>query len=330
MITLNHSWKAYRFQPHVIIDEEELAAQKAAKAAAFRKTLHTPVADDDDNKAGAKKTPTSTPTKNIFSTPAWGSPFGQQSASPMASPSNLLEKKAAEADLEELIKLRDLSIAPPKPKASTPSKTSLPLDSASSSSTTTTPTQQPSASDHRSSQQEKTISKATAAVVASTTQTHFIESYIEFDKEPEIASYSGEYDTDYTKKANEGLSEGSEGTWAGEGYESGVAARDKPFHRFHKRLQRAPEQCLRYWRGAEPLFSSADKPKAVPQCANCGAPRVPEMQLTPALIYLLKPSEPKQESNLEFGTVIMYTCVANCTSPSRPLFLEHVILQKGM
>lgn len=159
----------------------------------------------------------------------------------------------------------------------------------------------------------------------------FVEAYMEFDKEPELGtSYSGATNQGHEKKAGESLNEGSEGTWAGEEYESSVSAKDKPFHRFQKRLQRSPEQCLRYWRGAEPLFSTSDKPKTLPFCSSCGGKRVPETQLTPALIFMLQPVNEKHQINIDFGTVIVYTCGKSCTDPKRPLHLEHVEIQRGM
>jgi hypothetical protein len=327
-----YSWKAYRFQPHVVVDQAEVEAKKAAKAAAFRKTLHTPVVDDEDDKLSAKKTPTVTPTKTLFSTPTWGSPFGGSSfsSSKTESPSTSSGETTQTKDLEELLKLRDLSIAP---KVKTPQSKSSGQNRATSS-----PKASPSQPPATPSKEDEllAISSATTSQPEET-GTQFKEAFIEFDKEPEIATYSSNADEEddaltqqYKKKVNEGLSEGADGTWAGEGYESAVSAKDRPFHRFHKRLQRSPEQCLRYWRGAEPLLCSADRPKAIPHCSNCGAPRVPETQLTPALIYMLTPINEKDEINIDFGTVIVHTCLANCTKESQPLFPEHIMLQRGM
>lgn len=304
------SWKAYRWQPHIVLTEEEIKQIKGAKAAAFRKTLQTPLYKDEDDKPAAKKTPASTPTKSLFTMPQWVSPFGG-SPTPAASPS-----APPSQDIEELLKIRDLRISPqPQKSASKTPKIISPSTSSQSPESPAKPTEM------------KDDAPISAATRLESDEFAFTEAYIEFDKEPEIASYSGSYEG-YEKKANESLSEGAEGTWAGESYESGVSAKDKPFHRFHKRLQRAPEQCLRYWRGAEPLYSSSNPPKYVPFC-SCGAKRVPETQLTPALIYLLRPENNKHESNLEFGTVIMYTCSANCTQDSSPLHAEHIEIQKG-
>lgn len=308
-----------------MLSEEEIKRIKDEKAAAFRRTIKPTGYKDEDDLPAAKKTPATTPVKAVFATPSWGSPFGGGSSfgggfsSPSSSQSSATTSQSsapatpsADVDLEALLKARDSSIeAKSKPKPSTPS-------SSSASTATTASSSKP---------QSTSISTATEEGAQ---EFRFEEAYIEFDKEPEIASYSGSGDIDvHEKKKDEPLSEGADGTWAGEGYESSVSAKDKPFHRFHKRLQRAPEQCLRYWRGAEPLYSSANAPRNVPSC-SCGARRVAEVQLTPALIYLLKPVNPKLETNLDFGTVITYTCSVNCTTARQPLHAEHIELQKGM
>lgn len=324
------SWKSFRFHPHVVISEEELKRIKDEKAAAFRKTLQTPHYDNNEDET-AKKTPINTPVKAVFATPAWASPFGGSSSfssgggfsssggfsSPSSSsqaPATPSSSAAGPVDLEALLKARDQTIEAKSPKPAAPA-----TPSSSKPST-------PSAGKEKT-QDAPSISAATSEEVE---EFRFEEAYIEFDKEPEIASYSGARDTaTHEKKAGESLSEGTDGTWAGEGYESSVSAKDKPFHRFQKRLQRAPEQCLRYWRGAEPLYSSADVPRHVPSC-SCGARRVAEVQLTPALIFMLKPTNPKLDSHLDFGTVIVYTCSANCISPKQPLHAEHIEIQRGM
>jgi hypothetical protein len=324
---VSYRWKAYRFQPHVVISEEEMKRIKDAKAAAFRKTLQTPLyKDEEDDMASSKKTTSVTPTKSMFAMPQWGSPFG--SSSPVISSSTTTTSGTTSShpkDLEELIKLRDMSISPQPATKTFKSSTQASSSSSSESNTGNIPTKSPKSS--------SSISSATKDIEQE--EYTFEEAYIEFDKEPEVASYSGEYETQDKKKmakvaSGESLSEGTEGTWAGEGYESSVSSKDKPFHKYHKRLQRSPEQCLRYWRGAEPLYSSANMPKQVPNCNHCGAKRVAETQLTPALIYLLKCTNDKQESNLEFGTIIVYTCAANCTIEDEPLHQEHIELQKGM
>lgn len=301
-----------------MLSEEEIKRIKDEKAAAFRRTIKPTGYKDEDDLPAAKKTPATTPVKAVFAAPSWGSPFGGGSSfgggfsSPSTSQSSAPATPSADVDLEALLKARDTSIeAKSKPKPSTPSTSS------ASSSTTNTPSKPQSSSISAATQEEAT-------------EFRFEEAYIEFDKEPEIASYSGSGDIGvHEKKKDEPLSEGTDGTWAGESYESSVSAKDKPFHRFHKRLQRAPEQCLRYWRGAEPLYSSANAPRNIPNCA-CGARRVAEVQLTPALIYMLKPNNPKLETNLDFGTVITYTCSVNCTTARQPLHAEHIELQRGM
>ena len=100
---------------------------------------------------------------------------------------------------------------------------------------------------------------------------------------------------------------------------------DMEFLNFQRRLERAPQQVLRYIHGnvgcpademdtvTQPLWcSSKAKPESVPPCPLCGAPRVPEFQITPQLIYLEKVSP---DSAFDFGTVVVYTCAATCAVP---------------
>ncbi|XP_049851365.1 programmed cell death protein 2-like isoform X1 [Schistocerca gregaria] len=154
----------------------------------------------------------------------------------------------------------------------------------------------------------------------------FLQLYLEFDREPSREEFEfkqkdilKKYDlTDYDKP----------GSWAGEVYESSFKKSDKPFHRFQKRLQRAPEQCLRYWRGYEPLWCCEKQiPKPIPCCKYCGSRRVFELQLVPGLIVALKPAHEDMAVNLNFGTVVIYTCERNCTSSTNSLFEEYVHIQ---
>eukprot|EP00752_Nemacystus_decipiens_P002854 g2658.t1 len=73
----------------------------------------------------------------------------------------------------------------------------------------------------------------------------------------------------------------------GEKYER-TPARAKAVMRFADRVARSPQQVVRYAYGGLPLWSAADPPKEdVPPCA-CGATRLFEMQLMPALLLQLQ------------------------------------------
>ncbi len=89
---------------------------------------------------------------------------------------------------------------------------------------------------------------------------------------------------------------------------SRVADGDTVFHQFQKRVKRCPEQCLRYeWNGKPLLFSNKSSLSSdlnrIPVCSNCQSERVFEMQLMPALSWLLQvPSELDVPNEFEVPT----------------------------
>ncbi|KAI9878244.1 MAG: hypothetical protein M1830_001467 [Pleopsidium flavum] len=115
---------------------------------------------------------------------------------------------------------------------------------------------------------------------------------------------------------------------------------DKPFQHFADRLAQNPLQVLRYqFRGSPLLYSKTDKvgkllaphqhqphqsearitttlsrqdsKSGIPQCSNCGAPRVFELQLTPQAIAELEVDELGLEG-MEWGIVILGVCSRDC------------------
>ena len=124
-----------------------------------------------------------------------------------------------------------------------------------------------------------------------------------------------------------GAADTSEEDWTGEGYEVGEAAHaDDAYLKFHKRLQRAPEQCMRYSaRGAPVIWPLKNPPKPKP-CERCNKMRVCELQLTPALIrdvedalgmYKGDRTHLASEDELlawDWQTVCVFTCPDSCWS----------------
>ncbi|PGH36095.1 pre-rRNA-processing protein TSR4 [[Emmonsia] crescens] len=123
------------------------------------------------------------------------------------------------------------------------------------------------------------------------------------------------------------------------------SAMDKSFLRFSTRLGHNPEQVLRYeFRGMPLLYSTTDavgklfsqsSPSAksshikllstgagstsrIPRCEYCGRERVFEVQLTPHAITVLEEGRegiglgPNDDTGMEWGTVILGVCAANC------------------
>lgn len=110
--------------------------------------------------------------------------------------------------------------------------------------------------------------------------------------------------------------EGGEGA-GGEKYEKTRARHgDAVFSRFMKRISICPQQILRYCRGGKPLFISeppSNMAQVVSACGSCGGPRTFELQLMPALVSLLRREDGGgAEAELEFGTVLVYTCTNSC------------------
>uniref|UniRef100_A0A3B3XST8 Programmed cell death protein 2 C-terminal domain-containing protein n=1 Tax=Poecilia mexicana TaxID=48701 RepID=A0A3B3XST8_9TELE len=106
------------------------------------------------------------------------------------------------------------------------------------------------------------------------------------------------------------------GGGGGEKYEkAGARHGDAVFFRFMKAVLLCPQQILRYCRHSKPLFickAPSKMSQEVPACGSCGEPRTFELQLMPALVSLLQRTDSSPEDELEFGTVLVYTCTNSC------------------
>ncbi|KAH6686803.1 programmed cell death protein 2 [Plectosphaerella plurivora] len=100
---------------------------------------------------------------------------------------------------------------------------------------------------------------------------------------------------------------------------------DEVFQKFADRLAQNPDQSIRYEFGGTPLLYSkkdnvgkvlsaaaAAKKSGMPRCGNCGAGRVFEVQLTPQAITELESEEELGLEGMEWGTVIVGVCEADC------------------
>lgn len=100
---------------------------------------------------------------------------------------------------------------------------------------------------------------------------------------------------------------------AGEGWEEAVPCHgDHYFHHMVTVLQQNPGQVLRYTRQAEapPLLLRPLTEKR-PKCRHCGSGTVLEVQLLPSLVAGLR-LEGVEGPAVEFGTVLVYSCLASC------------------
>lgn len=106
---------------------------------------------------------------------------------------------------------------------------------------------------------------------------------------------------------------------------------DAAFSSFMKRISSCPQQILRYCRGGPPLLLSeppCSPAQMVPACGACGGSRTFELQLMPALVSLLQAAD-GGGGQVEFGTVLVYTCTKSCwgAGSTRPLEEECVVQQ---
>ncbi|SCV73135.1 BQ2448_7060 [Microbotryum intermedium] len=91
---------------------------------------------------------------------------------------------------------------------------------------------------------------------------------------------------------------------------------DKAFLTFQERVERVPEQVLRFYRlpGVEdpqPLWANNERVTwdQVPPCPLCGAKRQVEFQILSTLLSFLK------DEHFSFDSLLVFTCVENCSIP---------------
>ncbi|XP_068595789.1 programmed cell death protein 2-like [Brachionichthys hirsutus] len=106
---------------------------------------------------------------------------------------------------------------------------------------------------------------------------------------------------------------------------------DGLFAKFMKKISLCPQQILRYCHGGEPLFICKPPPNmaaVVPACGICGGSRMFELQLMPALVGVLQMAGGGGGTELEFGTVLVYSCTNSCwTAESQSAVDEFCFVQ---
>jgi len=127
--------------------------------------------------------------------------------------------------------------------------------------------------------------------------------------------------------------EASGGIGGGEQYEKSVSStKERLFYKFRKRLALCPEQILRYsWSGqALPITSltKEDHERTLRTCQACGAKCIFELQLMPNLVPLLKCKSVRVSGVVvEFGTVLVYSCLDSCWSMDTVCRTEQAVVQ---
>ncbi|XP_076239742.1 programmed cell death 2 like trus [Calliopsis andreniformis] len=123
--------------------------------------------------------------------------------------------------------------------------------------------------------------------------------------------------------------EGKTAETESEKYEKSVPMHgDEMFHNFVSQIQKNPGQLLRYSRDNSAPLLLYPISGCIGKCRHCGGEMIFEVQILPTLISKLI-LQPRTEKNfqIEFGTVLVYTCVRSCWSPTDLYREEHVIVQ---
>ncbi|KAM0747495.1 hypothetical protein T439DRAFT_328733 [Meredithblackwellia eburnea MCA 4105] len=132
---------------------------------------------------------------------------------------------------------------------------------------------------------------------------------IECDSEP--------YEESYLSDTRKPLTEEDDGNDQTDAIEPDTATGvDKAFLVFQDRIERVPEQVLRFYRlpdveDPEPLWVSSKKldENQIPPCSICGGVRKIEFQILSTLLSYFK------DDYLQFDSLLVYSCVDNCPIP---------------
>ncbi|XP_030559014.1 programmed cell death protein 2-like [Drosophila novamexicana] len=120
---------------------------------------------------------------------------------------------------------------------------------------------------------------------------------------------------------------GSEACEEQEAYEKALPAHgDVVFHNFITTIQQNPGQILRYSRDAYPLLV-APLNEPLPKCQNCKGETICEVQLLPTLIPKLRFQLNSCNAPIEYGNVLVFTCLKSCWDTPDQMRYEHVVVQ---
>ncbi|XP_017041084.1 programmed cell death protein 2-like [Drosophila ficusphila] len=112
-----------------------------------------------------------------------------------------------------------------------------------------------------------------------------------------------------------------------ESYEKALPAHgDIVFHNFITTIQQNPGQLLRYSRDALPLLV-APLTEPLPKCQNCKGETICEVQLLPTLIPKLRFQLNGCNAPIEFGNVLVFTCLKSCWDTPDLMRYEHIVVQ---
>jgi len=129
-------------------------------------------------------------------------------------------------------------------------------------------------------------------------------------------------------QGGKGAAKGGSG---GEGWEKVVPTHgDELLHKMVEIIQKNPGQVLRYTRqcGVPPLLLQPVQEMKVPLCRHCGSSTTFELQLLPSLVAQLRVAGGEVEGPpVEFGTVLVFSCLASCWGEGGPR--EETVIVQG-
>ncbi|XP_058789120.1 programmed cell death protein 2-like [Phymastichus coffea] len=135
---------------------------------------------------------------------------------------------------------------------------------------------------------------------------------------------------DATAEHSDGISDECKAYDGGvEKYEKSIPKHgDEMFHNFVSRIQKNPGQILRYARDNSAPLLLYPMGGCIGRCRHCGDEMNFELQILPTLIPKLKlNTRSDRYFQLEFGTILIFTCVRSCWSTTDSYREEHVIVQ---
>lgn len=112
-------------------------------------------------------------------------------------------------------------------------------------------------------------------------------------------------------------------------YEKGVPMHgDIMFHNFMSRIQENPGQIIRYSRNAPPLLITPIETVRPLMCEHCGNELICEIQILPTLIERLRLEISDDSVPIDFGTVLVWSCIKSCWDTPDKMRTELVIVQQ--
>ncbi|XP_029040551.1 programmed cell death protein 2 [Osmia bicornis bicornis] len=97
---------------------------------------------------------------------------------------------------------------------------------------------------------------------------------------------------------------------------------DETFSKFQLAVDEYPDQIIRYNRGGEILYISAEaKINKIPKCVDCNGERQFEFQIMPQLLNFLDLEDPFK--CIDWGILGVFTCIKSCT-PKNGYSIEYI------